>query len=312
MHIELHERFTNEPRARQAQALTSACVHCGFCLETCPTYLDGRDERDSPRGRVYLIKALLEEGEAGPATRTHLDRCLTCRNCETTCPSGMQYGRLLDIGRELIEEEAPRAASGRLVRSLLRFGFSRPSLLRKGLAAGRLVRPFLPAQLKRKVPPAQQAGAVPQATHARRMLVLEGCVQSAATPLTNAAARRVLDKLGISLVSMAAAGCCGALDHHLAAVDSGRDRVRRNIDAWWPHVEAGAEAIVASASGCGVHIADYGHLLADDPAYASKAARISTLFKDLAQVLASEDLGALALQTNIGKVAVHTPCTLQH
>ncbi len=312
MHIELHARFANEPTALRARDLTSACVHCGFCLETCPTYLDGRDERDSPRGRIYLIKSLLEEGSAGAETRTHLDRCLTCRSCETTCPSGMQYAQLLDIGRALIEVEAPRATAGRIARRLLRFGFAKPSLLRAGLVAARLVRPLLPAALRRKIPAGQRAGKLPGTAHARRMLVLEGCVQRAATPLTNAAAKRVLDRLGITLVGVAQATCCGALDHHLAAEDAGRERIRRNIDAWWPHVEAGAEAIVASASGCGAHIAQYGELMAADPGYADKAATISSMHRDLARVLAAEDLEALSPRTDVGRIAVHTPCTLQH
>lgn len=320
MHIELHSRFAETPEGLIAKDLTSACVHCGFCLETCPTYVDSRDERDSPRGRIYLIKQLLETGEASDQTQLHLDRCLTCRNCETSCPSGMQYGKLLDIGRELIEQEAPRPALERFTRSSIRYLFSQPALLKIGFAFGRLLRPLLPDALKNKVPPAQNAGAKPTQhptqhptqQHARTMVLLEGCVQSAATPLTNGAARRVLDALGVSLISAPAAKCCGALDHHLSASEVALVKMRANIDAWWPIVESGAEAVISSASGCGAQLADYGHLLSHDEQYAEKAARISALSQDIAQVIAREDLSKLAINTAVGKVSIHSPCTLQH
>lgn len=312
MHVELHPRFTHSSAGQRAKDLTGACVHCGFCLETCPTYLDTRDERDSPRGRIYLIKQLLENGEASEPTRTHLDRCLTCRSCETTCPSGMEYGQLLDIGRDLMEEEAPRNTPDKVLRSLLRFVFSRPRLLGAGLWLGQVVRPLLPPVLRQKVPPRQKRRPLPAATHPRKMLLLEGCVQSAATPNTNDAARRVLSQLGISLVSAPKAGCCGALDYHLAAHNAGLAAIRRNIDAWWPHIESGAEAIISSATGCGAMLVDYGRLLAHDPAYANKAQRVSALCRDLGEVLLREDLNKLQIDTGIGKVAVHTPCSLQH
>jgi glycolate oxidase iron-sulfur subunit len=312
MHVELHPRFAGTPQGQTAKALTSACVHCGFCLATCPTYLDNRDERDSPRGRIYLIKHLLESGEASEKTRLHLDRCLTCRNCETTCPSGMQYGELLDIGRGLMEEEAPRPATSRNLRWLLRTVLSRPYLLAVALTLGQALRSFLPTRLRRKIPLRQRPGAVPAEAHTRRMLVLEGCVQRAATPNTNAAARRVLDKLGISLIGAPQAGCCGAVNYHLAAHAAGLDNMRRNIDAWWPYIQEGAEAIVSSASGCGAMLVDYGRLLADDPAYAQKAQRVSQLTRDLGEILLEENLEKLPVNTQVGKIAVHSPCTLQH
>lgn len=312
MHVDLHATLANDKRAQQAAELTTACVHCGFCLETCPTYLDRRDERDSPRGRIYLIKQLLESGEATDVSQTHLDRCLTCRNCETTCPSGVQYAQLLDIGRSLVEPLAPRPLPQRALRALLRRGLTQPAVLACGLWLARLVRPLLPQALARKIPPRQSTGKRPVAVHARKMLILEGCVQRAATPRTNACARRVLDKLGITLVSAAQAGCCGALNHHLNAQREALEDLRRNIDAWTPALEDGIEAIVSTASGCGVMLADYGRLLADDPDYAQRAARVSALHKDLCEVLLDEDLNRLQLDTTIGKVAVHTPCTLQH
>ena len=312
MHVELHPRYANTTAGKRAKELTSACVHCGFCLATCPTYLDSRDERDSPRGRIYLIKHMLESGSASEQTRVHLDRCLTCRGCETACPSGMEYGQLLDIGRGAIEQEAPRTRPARAARWLLRYFFTSPRLLRIAFSAGQKLRPLLPAKLRTKIPAPQTSPPQPTSRHPRKMLVLEGCVQQAATPATNGSARRVLDRLGISLVSAAQAGCCGALDYHLAAHEAGLDRMRHNIDAWWPHIESGAEAIVSSASGCGALLQDYGRLLAQDPAYAEKARRISALTRDLGDILLAEDLEPLNIDTSVGRVAVHTPCSMQH
>ena len=312
MYTDLHEHFTSDREAREARDLIDACVHCGFCLATCPTYLDSRDERDSPRGRIYLVKQLLETGDASALSRTHLDRCLSCRSCETTCPSGMRYGRLADIGRGLLEEHAPRNGAERGWRYLLRYVLSRPRLFSLALRLSQSVRPLLPGSLAAQIPQRQRLPAPPVATHARSMLVLEGCVQSAATPATNAAARRILDRLGITLVAAPQAGCCGAVNYHLGAHADGLDNMRRNIDAWWPHIEAGAEAIVSSASGCGNLLVDYGELLAHDPAYADRAARVSALVRDIGEILQQEDLAALAVDTDIGKVAVQGPCTLQH
>ncbi len=312
MHVELHPRFVKTAEGQAAKALTAACVHCGFCLTTCPTYLDKRDERDSPRGRIYLIKQLLETGEASDKTQLHLDRCLTCRNCETACPSGMQYGELLDIGRGIIEREVPRPPLSRSFRWLLRFVLSRPRLIGAALALGQTVRPMMPGRLRQKIPPRQSPKAAPRREHARRMLVLEGCVQRAATPNTNAVARRVLDQLEISLVGVPQAGCCGAVNYHLGAHADGLDDMRRNIDAWWPQIESGAEAIVSSATGCGAMLVDYGRLLADDPAYAEKARRVTLLTRDIAEILEQEDLHRLSINTQIGKVAIHPPCSMQH
>ena len=281
MHVELHPLFKHTADGESARALTSACVHCGFCLATCPTYLDSRDERDSPRGRIYLIKQLLETGEAGGQTQLHLDRCLTCRSCETTCPSGMQYGRLVDIGRGLMEQQAPRPIYSKAFRWLLRFVLSRPRLLATALAVGQAVRPLLPGSLRQKIPPRQTRRPLLPAQHSRKMLILAGCAQQAATPNTNAAAQRVLNRLGITLMVAPQAGCCGAVNYHLAAHADGLDNMRRNIDAWWPHIESGAEAIVSSASGCGSMLVEYGELLAGDPAYAEKARRVSQLTRDI-------------------------------
>lgn len=312
MHVELHPRFADSDEGQAAKALTGACVHCGFCLPACPTYVDTRDERDSPRGRIYLIKHFLETGDGGAETRLHLDRCLTCRNCETACPSGMQYGELLDIGRGLVERESTRPATARIQRWLLRRVLVQPALMSAALGVAQTLRPLLPARLRGRVPARQPTGRIPPATHGRRMLLLEGCVQRAATPGTNAAARRVLDRLGITLIAAPEAGCCGALDHHLSAHARGLERMRRNIDAWWPHIEQGVEAIVSSATGCGAQLADYGRLLAQDSDYREKARRVSELSRDLAQVVLHEDPGRLTTPDTAARISVHTPCTLRN
>ncbi len=314
MYVKLHSDFVDNTLAREAADIIKSCVHCGFCNATCPTYQELFDERDGPRGRVYLVKHMLESGQAGEATRMHLDRCLTCRACETTCPSGVRYGRLADIGREIVEQKTRRPVAGRFVRSVARKVFPYPGRFGAFLAAGRLVQWLLPPGLRRQVPPKQVLPVPVHGTSAakRTMIVLGGCVQAAATPRTNDAAHRVLRRLGIELVDVPSAGCCGAVSYHLAAREEALAFVRRNVDAWWPYVEAGAEAIVSSASGCGVMIDDYGALLADDPAYAERARRISELARDLSEVIEAEDLDALRTSTNGRATAVHCPCTLLH
>ncbi|PLW82643.1 glycolate oxidase iron-sulfur subunit [Kineobactrum sediminis] len=312
MHVDLHPDLADSIAAKGARDLLSACVHCGFCLETCPTYLETRDERDSPRGRIYLVRQLLETGTASATTRHHLDRCLTCRSCETTCPSGVKYAQLAELGQHLTEQAAPRPRPMRLYRWLLRETISRPRLFALLLGVGQRLRPLVPGPLRLQIPRRQQRLPVPATSRPRTMLVLEGCVQAAATPNTNDAARRVLDQLGISLQAAPRSGCCGAVQQHLGNETGALANLRHNIDAWWPHIEAGAEAIVSSASGCGAMLADYGRLLADDPAYAVKARRVSELACDLGQVLEREDLSSLRPDTGCGKVAVHTPCSLQH
>ncbi|HLU78600.1 MAG TPA: glycolate oxidase subunit GlcF [Burkholderiaceae bacterium] len=298
--------------AAEAERILRTCVHCGFCNATCPTYLELGNELDGPRGRIYLIKQFLELDEAGPSTQAHLDRCLTCRNCETTCPSGVEYHKLLDIGRAALETRVKRSPGEKLLRNGLRSLLPNPRVFKFLLGTGRFLKPVLPARLASKLPrQIAPAGERPGLRHARRMLMLEGCVQPGLSPNTNAAASRVLDRLGISVQPISEAGCCGAVDYHLDAQEAGLERARRNIDAWWPHIEAGAEAIVQTASGCGAFVKEYGYMLRNDPTYAEKARVVSERALDLFEVLAKEDLEAIRIQDE-GRTAFHCPCTLQH
>jgi glycolate oxidase iron-sulfur subunit len=317
METRLAPFMQNTPAGEEAEAILRKCVHCGFCTATCPTYQLLGDELDGPRGRIYLIKQVLEGAAATEKTQLHLDRCLTCRACETTCPSGVHYSRLLDIGRAEVEKQVGRSGVAALKRKALSAIVPQPALFKPLLAAGRTLRALLPGTLKNHVP-AQIAAAKPwpEAHHARRMLVLDGCVQPSLSPATNAAAARVLDRLGISLVRAAHAGCCGAVNFHLDEHAAALTHMRANIDAWWPHIERGeqsVEKIVITASGCGVMVQDYGHALAHDVAYAQKAQRVSALTCDISDVIIAEkdQLKAL-MRPPHGKIAFHPPCTLQH
>jgi glycolate oxidase iron-sulfur subunit len=329
MQTNLSDAAKTLSRADEAEQILRACVHCGFCNATCPTYQLLGNELDGPRGRIYLIKQMLEGEPVTQKTQLHLDRCLSCRNCETTCPSGVTYHALLDIGRAELERLIVRPASERLLREGLRRVIPNPAVFDALLKTGRAMRPFLPAALGRKIPKrSARTNPRPAPRHPRKMLMLEGCVQPALSPNTNAAAARVLDRLGISIVDARRAGCCGATDYHLNAQEAGLARARRNIDAWWPAIEAGAEAIVQTASGCGAFVKEYGHLLRHDPRYASKAQRVSELTRDLVEVLANEPLDQLQANQLPGqvppqlppqlpreaqqKIAFHCPCTLQH
>ncbi len=317
MQTSLADFIRDTPEGIEADAILRKCVHCGFCTATCPTYQLLGDELDGPRGRIYLIKQTLEGSEITAQTQLHLDRCLTCRACETTCPSGVEYGRLADIGRKVVEELVPRGPWQTLQRSVLSAVLPRTKIFSALLAMGRVARPLLPAALAEKVPErADAAGAWPPPRHARRMLVLGGCVQPALAPAINAAAARVLDRLGISLVEANGAGCCGAVRFHLNRQEAGKADARALIDAWWPQVDAGAEAIVMTASGCGTMVKDYGHLLRHDPVYAAKAARVSAMTLDLCEVLGAELAGLKKLAAREAgskrKIAFHSPCSLQH
>ena len=313
MQTALAPEYQDTELGREAEAILRKCVHCGFCTATCPTYQLLGDELDGPRGRIYLIKQVLEGEAPTRTTQQHLDRCLTCRNCETTCPSGVQYGHLIDIGRQVVEAKVPRPPAEARTRRLLKEGLTSP-LFGPALRLGQTVRGLLPAALKDKVPERRSAGAWPKKTHARKVLLLEGCVQPAMAPNINAATARVLDAAGIQCVLPRGQGCCGAVKFHLADGEGGLKQMRANVDAWWPHIERGAvEAIVINASGCSVQVKDYGHLLRHEPRYAERAARVSELARDVSELL--PDL-VEALQGRVRApaevLAWHPPCTLQH
>jgi glycolate oxidase iron-sulfur subunit len=317
METHLADFIRDTTAGREAEAILRKCVHCGFCTATCPTYQIFGDELDGPRGRIYLIKQVLEGAVPTQKTRLHLDRCLTCRSCETTCPSGVHYSRLLDIGRQLVAARVPRRGADALARAGLRAVLPRPLLFGTAMKLGQMARPLLPRVLKAKVPPLSSAGTLPpEGARTRTMLILAGCVQPAMYPNINGAAKRVLARLGIEVREAAGAGCCGAVKLHLDDPEGARAHARRNIDAWWPHLDT-AEAIVVTASACGVQIKDYGHLLQEDAAYAGKAARVAALARDISEVVAGEE-GALrdllrkSAPAGQCSIAFHAPCTLQH
>ena len=313
MQTNLADFIKDTPDGIEAEAILRACVHCGFCTATCPTYQILGDELDGPRGRIYLIKQVLEGVEPTSKTQQHLDRCLTCRNCESTCPSGVEYGRLIDIGRAVVEKKVGRTFGESLQRRVLRKALLSKKSFAAAIALGRAARPLLPAALRAKVQPRRAPGVWPTTHHARSMLLLDNCVQDALAPSIDSATARVLDAAGIALKRVRAGGCCGALSHHLNARDEAVTKVRANIDAWWPLIEAGAEAVVGTASGCSVMLKDYGHFMKHDTAYATKAGRVAALSRDVSEVIAAE---WAKLQTKIKstteKIAYHPPCTLQH
>jgi glycolate oxidase iron-sulfur subunit len=310
MQTHLADAFRNTPDGDTAERILRSCVHCGFCLATCPTYQILGNELDSPRGRIYLMKQVLEGATPTAKTQLHLDRCLTCRNCESTCPSGVEYGKLLDIGRHVVEKAVGRSVTDAATRAALKLG--------------QRVRSLMPASLKASIPAAEAAGDWPSPRHDRRMLVLQGCVQPGLKPNINAATARVLDRIGISLIAAEEAGCCGALAYHLNDTDTGLNAARRNIDAWIPHLDAGVEAIVMTASGCGVMVKDYGWLLHNDAAYADKAAHVSAATRDISEILVAERAALTrslssrsegkphASRLTQKRIAYHPPCTLQH
>ena len=314
MQTNLAEFIRHTPDGAEADAILRKCVHCGFCTAICPTYQLLGDELDGPRGRIYLIKQMVEGAEVTRSTQTHLDRCLTCRNCETTCPSGVQYGRLVEIGRKITEEKVTRPFGQRLLRRVLASFVPNSALFTPAMRLGQHVRAFLPKKLRDKVPARQRPLEWPVAKHERKMLMLAGCVQPAMMPNVNIATARVLDALGVETIVAAEAGCCGAIRLHLGYNDEALDDIRANIDAWWPYVEQGVEAIVMNASGCGATVKEYAHLLRHDPAYAEKARRIVGLTRDISEILPEfeESLVAVTRRRAVHTVAFHPPCTLQH
>jgi len=312
MQTNLLSNLLKTPQGEEANDILRSCVHCGFCTATCPTYQLLGNELDSPRGRIYLIKQVLEGEPVTEKTRTHLDRCLTCRSCETTCPSGVKYGRLIDIGREVVEKKTSRKLTEKLTRYTLRKIIPYPERFSFLLKLGHIFKPVLPNILKSKIPVIEASGKWPETVHKRKMLILAGCVQQTTNAQTNVSTANVLNKLGIELIQQNEVKCCGAVSQHLSATNEAIDTIKKNIDAWWHHVNNGIEAIVITASGCGVMVKDYAHLLEHDENYALKAKRISELAKDISEIIACEKLEPLNADKTKTTVSFHSPCTLQH
>jgi glycolate oxidase iron-sulfur subunit len=312
MQTQLADFIKNTIQGKEADAILRKCVHCGFCNATCPTYRLLGDELDGPRGRIYLIKQMLEGNEVSVKTQQHLDRCLTCLNCQTTCPSGVEYEKLLGLGRILIEQRVTRPWSERITRQALRWILPHPDRFKPLLRLGQSIRPLLPNQIKSKIPRRDKTLLTkPQHQHTRKVLLLEGCVQPALSPSTNIATAKVLDTLGISVIHTPQAGCCGAVSYHLGASQEALGFMKHNIDAWWPHIQAGAEAIITTASGCGVMVKHYEDYLRDTPGYGDKAKKISAMTQDIAEFINKEDQQRFH-QPESQQIVFHPPCTLQH
>lgn len=310
MQTRLNTLIAQTESGREAEAILRKCVHCGFCNATCPTYQLLGDELDGPRGRIYQVKQMLETGITTPGIQTHLDRCLLCRNCETTCPSGVHYSRLLETGREYLAAHQPRSPWQIVLRWGLRKLLAWPRRAALVIMLGRLVKPLLPRRHQLLLGDATYNVSLPARTHNRRVILLDGCVQPALAPAINAATIRVLDRLGIQVIRVSQAGCCGALSQHLDAINEAHDFMRRNIDAWWPYISTGVEAVISTASACALSLKDYAHALRNDPDYADKAQRLSALARDISEVVHAEPLNDL--DAGPRNIAWHAPCTLQH
>ncbi len=310
MHSNFSPEFNNDSEYKEAQDILRRCVHCGFCNATCPTYQLTGDELDGPRGRIYLIKQLFESGQVSRKTQHHLDRCLTCRSCESTCPSGVAYGRLADIGRQLTEQKAGRSGIQRVLRRIVLWWLPYPKRLIPLIRLFQRIRPLFPRALKKKIPLSRPDVHWPEARHRRKVLLVEGCVQKSLAPRVNVSAARVLDRLGISVVRLAGADCCGALNYHLSDQKAGLDFMRSVIDACWPHIESGVDAVTMTATGCVAMLKDYGVILRGDIVYAAKAERFAALCADLSELLTGLELAELQITPRT--IAFHSPCTLQH
>jgi len=308
----IEQSISNTSEGKEAERILRSCVHCGFCTATCPTYQLLGDELDGPRGRIYLIKSMLEGEASTNRTMQHLDRCLTCRACETTCPSGVEYGKLLDIGRNHVNKKTSRPLPQRLYRFLITQLLPYKNRFSVMLKLGQSLRFFLPVKIKSMIPvKVKQTELNNVKGHSRKVILFSGCVQPAVAPEINQSVKKVLDVLSVSVVDIKNEQCCGALSHHLTETEQALSFMRQNIDLYWPEIEQGIESIIVSASGCGVHIKEYGYLLREDKQYAAKAAKISAMTKDISEFVSGFELEKLRIK-NTKHVAFQSPCTLQH
>jgi glycolate oxidase iron-sulfur subunit len=313
MRTDFVKLYAESEDGKLANDIIRRCVHCGFCNATCPTYQLLGDELDGPRGRIYLIKQILEGNEVSVNSQAHLDRCLLCRACETTCPSGVEYSRLLEIGRDLVEGKVSRRPWEKIKRGVLNNVLPKLHLYTWALTVGRLFKFMVPWQLETGLEVKKPRLSMPSQQHPKKMLLLKGCVQSQLAPDINRATAQVCDKLGITLIEESqGTTCCGAISQHLGRTEEAKQYMRNNIDAWWPRVEEGIEAIVITASGCAPQVKDYAHLLRHDKQYAEKAQRIAGLAKDISEVMVEASLENLKKLKQPIKVSFHAPCSLQH
>ncbi len=308
----IEQSISNTSEGKEAERILRSCVHCGFCTATCPTYQLLGDELDGPRGRIYLIKSMLEGEASTNRTMQHLDRCLTCRACETTCPSGVEYGKLLDIGRHYVNQKTSRPWQQRLYRFLISQSLPYKRRFKLLLKLGQTFRFCLPAKLKSMIPVEEKQTELTNIkVHSRKVILFTGCVQPALAPGINQSVTKVLDVLGVSVVEIKNEQCCGALSHHLTETEQALSFMRQNIDLYWSAIEQGIEAIIVSASGCGVHIKEYGYLLREDKQYAAKAATIAAMTKDISEFVSGLELEKFKIDSS-RNVAFQSPCTLQH
>lgn len=309
MQTKIENKFLQTEKGQLADKILRSCVHCGFCTATCPTYQILGDELDGPRGRIYQIKEMLEGQAVTKETLTHLDRCLTCRACETTCPSGVEYGHLLEIGKAEVEKRVKRSLSQDLLRKILLFVLPNPKIFNTLLNMGQLFRPLLPNSLKKHIPLKKVLPILSLGNHTKKMLILDGCVQPSLSPEINHATRKVLDKFDIELITFS--GCCGAINQHLSDEDTALITVKNNIDRIISEFSNDIEGIVITASGCGAMFKEYPFLLRNDIKYKEKAEYVASKTYDLTEII-DADILKTKLNVNDTKIAVHTPCTLQH
>ena len=303
--------FLATDNGKEAERILQACVHCGFCTATCPTYQLDANELDSPRGRIYLIKEMLEDKPVTTVTQTHLDRCLSCQSCETTCPSGVEYHKLLNIGRHRLDQLGLRSKPEKLMRWVLGALMPKRRWFSVLLGMGQIFRPVFPASLKSLVPMKVAAGQLPTNRHSNQVILMQGCVQPGINPNINTATARVLNKLKVETILASGEVCCGALNYHLDQQAKGLALAKTNIDLWCNYLDHGAQAIVINASGCGNFVNQYAELLKNDTNYAAKAARVVSQTKDIGQYLADLNVKPLADAGGV-KLAFHSPCTLRH
>lgn len=309
MRTKIIKEFLQSDKGQLADEILRSCVHCGFCTATCPTYQLLGDELDGPRGRIYQIKQMLEGAQVTRETLKHLDRCLICLACETTCPSGVEYGHLLEIGRTEVERRVKRTLTQRVLRKLLLLILPYSNRFYLFLKTGQIFRPILPKSLKQQIPQKHLLSEIPTQSHKRKILILDGCVQPSLSPEINHATQKVLNALDIELISFT--GCCGAINQHLSDEEKALSIVKNNIERLTAEFEKGIEGIVMTASGCGAMFKDYPHLLRNDELYKSKAELVASKTFDLSEIINADKLKT-KLKCSQSTIAVHTPCTLQH